>query len=82
VNYPIMEEVEKADRVQLCRWHRFLKSPGMSAISPYCVDGTTARNYFEETLEAEKIILDRIEERLKEAGGFTPEISKLIGWEK
>lgn len=25
--YPKMKEVEKADRVQICRWFRFLPSP-------------------------------------------------------
>jgi hypothetical protein len=70
-----MEEVEKADRVQLCRWHRFLKSPGWSSTKP----GTPVEE-FEYVRQDEKIILDRIEERLHELGGFTPEISKLIGW--
>jgi hypothetical protein len=26
MNYPTMEEVERADREQLCRWWRFLRS--------------------------------------------------------
>jgi hypothetical protein len=55
-----MEEVEKADREQLCRWYRFLPSPGWW---PIRID-----------------VLKRIIERHKEMGGFTPEISKKIGW--
>jgi len=27
MKYPTLEEVEKADREQLCRWWRFLSSP-------------------------------------------------------
>jgi len=74
VNYPTMEEVEKADRIQLCRWYRFLPSPGSSAI------GNPGLN-FRRLLAKQIPIMDRIAERLKEFGGFTPEISKLIGWE-
>ena len=56
---PTMEEVEKADREQICRWWRFLRSP--------------------ETDEEVKA-MNRIVERFKELGGFTPEISKRLGW--
>ena len=56
---PTMEEVEKADREQICRWYRYLPSP---------------------ITEEEMKIMDRIAERLQEVGGFTPEISKRIGW--
>lgn len=59
--FPTLDEVEAADRYQLCRWHRFLPSA--------------------ETEEAMEI-QDRIFERFQELGGFTPEISKQIGWEK
>lgn len=59
--YPNKEEVEKADRVQICRWYRFLQSP---------------------TNQAEISIMNRIVERFWMLGGFTPKISKLIGWEK
>ena len=78
MNYPTMEEVEKADRIQLCRWHRFLPSPGRSAIDHH----TLGINIFQKVMDREKVILDRIEECLKGFGGFTPEISKLIGWEE
>lgn len=72
--YPTMEQVNNADHEQICRWWRFLKSPGLSAIN-------RNRNDFKEVLKREKVIMDRINERLKEFGGFTPEISKNIGWD-
>lgn len=71
--YPNIKEVEIANQEQLCRWIRFLPSPGMSAI------GIKETKDFEAILKAEKVILDRIFERYKESGGFTPEISKKIG---
>jgi len=69
--YPTLEQIEKADRYQLCYWHRFLPSPGAGAI------GT---DEFQEVLHAECVLMDLIHERWKEAGGFTPAISKLLGW--
>jgi hypothetical protein len=57
--YPTAEEVEAADRFQLCKWHRFLRSPES---------------------EKEVDLNRRMFERWEEAGGFTPEISKSIGW--
>ena len=35
---------------------------------------------FTKILEAEALIMDRINERFKEMGGFTPELSKQMGW--
>ena len=72
MNYPTMEEVEKADRLTICRWFRFLPSPGTRAIG---------KPNFNEVLEEEVKIMNRIDGRLKEFGGFTPEISKALGWE-
>ena len=69
--YPTIEAVEEADIVLLCRWTRFLESPGWSAI------GTPE---FKERIKSEATIMNRILERQKELGGWTPEISKLIGW--
>jgi len=57
---PTIEEVEKADREQICRWWRF--SPSRT------------------TRDEEAKVMDRIAERFDEMGGFTPEISKRIGW--
>jgi len=59
MKYPTLEQVECADQYQLCKWHRFLRSP--------------------ET-DSEIEINKRMFERWKEVGGFTPEISKAIGW--
>lgn len=60
MQFPTLEQVEAADRFQLCRWHRFLPSA---------------------TNEQDHQIQNRIYCRWREAGGFTPEISKAIGWE-
>lgn len=27
MNYPTIKQVEEADHIQICRWHRFLASP-------------------------------------------------------
>lgn len=59
MTYPTRNEVEAADREQLCRWVRFQSSP---------------------TTEDERILLNRIVERWKAAGGFTAAISNRIGW--
>ena len=67
--YPSIEEVEKADRFQICSWQRFLPSPGAKYV------GTPQ---FAEKVEAEGLIMDRIVERFGELGGFTPEISKAL----
>lgn len=57
--YPTPEEINKADRNEICRWYRFLRMPK----NPY-----------------EEFLLVRICERFRELGGFTPEISKQMGW--
>jgi hypothetical protein len=75
MKYPTTEEVEKADRFSLCEWHRFLPSPGTCAIEKH-------EFVFNAVLEAEVEIMNLIQKRLKEAGGFTPEISKALGWGK
>lgn len=69
--YPTLEEVETASHRQICIWWRFLNSPGMSRID---------FDDFKETLDKEVLIMNKIGEKLKEYGGFTPEISKSIGW--
>ena len=71
MNYPTLEDVEIADRYQLCLWWRFLSSPGTKAIG---------KDDFDDVLNYEAKIMDRIAERFKDIGGFTPEISKSIGW--
>ena len=58
-SYPTLQQVNEADRYDICKWYRHLKSP-------------------ENEIQIE--IMNRICERFKEVGGFTPEISKHIGW--
>ncbi len=58
MNFPNIEEINQADRIQICRWYRFLQA----------------------NTESEFNCINRICERFKELGGFTPEISKQIGW--
>lgn len=79
--YPTIEAVNAAGHEQICRWYRFLPSPGSEAIPKANVEITAAdRDKFDMLLEGQATIMDRIAERLKEFGGFTPEISKRIGW--
>ena len=73
MKYPTLNEVNTASRYQICYWWRLLPSPGSRAVDK-------PEHIFRPILEAEKVIMDRIAERFKEVGGFTPEISKSIGW--
>ncbi|MFK5855404.1 MAG: hypothetical protein QM503_04675 [Bacteroidota bacterium] len=57
--YPTLEEVNAAERIDICIWWRALASPVNKA-------------------QAEVNV--RLAERFKEVGGFTPEISKQLGW--
>ena len=70
MEYPTLDQVIAADHEQLCRWNRFLPSPGQRAIS---------RDDFSAVLEKEAVVMDRICDRLKALGGFTTELSKKIG---
>ena len=76
MNYPTMEEVENASHVQLARWYRFLPSPGANAINNN-LDG----KLFEEALQEEAKVMERVCERFKSFGGMNSTISKLIGWD-
>lgn len=70
--YPSLLEIEQLDIVQLARYIRFLPSPGTSAIG---------QENFDQILHNETMALDRIMYRFyKELGGWTPELSKRIGW--
>ncbi len=59
MDYPTLEQVEQADRMQICRWYRFLPSP---------------------VFPDEEEVMGSICRKFKEFGGFTPDISKAIGW--
>lgn len=72
IPYPTMEEVNAASHQQICYWNRFLDSPGSRAIG---------KDNFNEVLKEEGKIMDRIIQRLRDFGGFTPKISKSIGWD-
>ena len=69
--YPTEGQIKEASREQLCAWWRFLPSPGSSAV------GTPE---FSSKLESECKTLDHIAHHLNACGGFTPQISKKIGW--
>lgn len=56
---PTMEEVEKADKLQLAEWYRHIP---------------IGRN------EQELAVVNRVCERFNELGGWTPELSKQVGW--
>jgi hypothetical protein len=73
VNYPNIEAVNEADRYQICYWWRFLPAPGLRAFKKSPAE-------FQKALDEDVIIINRIAERFKELGGFTPEISKSMGW--
>lgn len=70
MTYPTLAEVEAADQHQLCAWYRFLPSPGTSALDQPAE--------FARVLSAEAVIMDRIVDRWRAGGGFTPAISKAL----
>lgn len=70
MRYPSLEDVEHASHFDLCQWQRFLPSPGMNCIG---------KPEFENTSRLEANVMRRIIERVKDLGGFTPEISKALG---
>ena len=76
MEYPTLPEVDAANRTQLCRWWRFLPSPGTAAIN----NAGLASGAVVAAIDAEAKIMDRIAERFDAAGGFTPAISKALGW--
>lgn len=69
--YPTLEQVEAADTPTLARWSRHLPSPGQHAIG---------QDDFHDVLDREVVISERISARFKEAGGWTPSLSKAVGW--
>jgi len=56
--YPTLDQVNEANRMDICGWYRFLPSA---------------------LTDEQRLVTDRILERFREFGGFTPEISKAIG---
>lgn len=72
MGYPTKEQIEAADRRQICEWYRFLPSPGTTAID----SGLEA---FDKAMAVEAELLDLIGVRFRELGGMTPAISKQLG---
>ena len=72
MRYPTMQQVEHATLHQLVYWGRYLPSPRENFIS---------QDNFEEMLEKEVPIMNRIVQRRDEIG-TTPEVSKAVGWER
>lgn len=60
MNYPTLEEVNRADKKQLAIWYRFLPSP---------------------VNEDQVKIIDEIILSFHNKGGWTPELSKEVGWD-
>lgn len=73
MKYPTIEEIENADRITIARWYRYLPSPGINYIDS---------DDFVIHCQKEARLMDMINERFKEFGGMTSEISKIIGWVK
>lgn len=70
-SYPTKEEVEEMNMVQLGWWVRHAASPGASAYG---------QREFEEVAAKERSILERIYQRFQQGGGWTPALSKAVGW--
>lgn len=71
--YPTASDVCNATRLQLGVWLRHLPSPGFNHV------GT---EHFEFLLKEEAAIMTLITNRFTECGGWTPELSKLVGWDR
>lgn len=72
--YPTMDEVNRAIRIDLARWVRFLPSPGLGSIGKNLTE-------FHMALDSEKSILNRVYDRFEnEFGGWDSVLSKTVGW--
>lgn len=59
------------------RWWRYLPSPG----SEYIEYIGAEKELFENGMKKEAEIIDIIGERMKELGGITPQVSKIVEWD-
>lgn len=77
LSYPSLEQVEAADKFQLARWVRHLPSGGEAAgnATPY------SREAHFEAIDVENKVMEAILRRFNQLGGWTPEISKAVGWD-
>jgi len=75
MKYPTLEEVKKADKVQLGKWLRFLPSAG--------TDLKYSDLNFEKEREQQSVVMQTIFDTFhKDMGGWEPWLSKQIGWEE
>ncbi len=72
MSYPTMEEVEAMSHFQLAHMYRFQGSAGRDAIG---------KPNFEEILQQQLKIQERMLERFEKMGGWNPQLSKQIGWD-
>lgn len=72
--YPTIEEVKKATYYQICNWYRHLKSPGSD------LSNSLSNEEFSKRISEQTEVMNLICEKYKDGGGFTPELSKSIGW--
>jgi len=73
MKYPTIDEVYRANKIQLAKWVRFLPSPGKSAVG---------KDNFEKVMKEEGKILRLIMKLFEAQGGMSPNLSKTIGWNK
>lgn len=66
--YPNKFQIECASQLQLARWLRRLPSPGTEAIG---------RSDFQQVLNDQAELLGLIQKRFR---GWTPAMSKTVGW--
>lgn len=71
MKYPTQAEIEKASHVQLGTWVRYLPPPGQGAIGQ--------RDVF-KVMKEEQRLQALILMRFGDCGGWTPEVSKDVGW--
>ena len=73
MDYPTIEEVNNASRIQICTWYRHLQTPG---------DNLTYSDTeeYKNKVSDQRHVMDLICVKFKEVDGFTPEISKSVGW--
>lgn len=73
MDYPTLEQVEGAGRLQLAAWVRRLPSPGAR-----CLGLEMSWADFDAKMAEEKVMLDRIVSRFEQRGGWTPALSKAV----
>ena len=76
MEYPNIEQVEKADHLQLCEWFFFLPIPYWQKLGR----GKTKR-FVEGPVTHARHVFDTICKRYYEMGGITPEIKEKL-WDK